>query len=116
MARDRGEIGITHVFGSIGRRTARILFQGRLQLAALLGAEEIVYPIENESDLACAALVGESPSDGFATARFLMRDGIVESELEAAVGRVRCGLNAIFKIDPADSLPLAIALQAAEPL
>ena len=53
----------------------------------------------------------ESPRDGLFSARFILGRGVVQSQFEAALWRIRRGLDAGFEILPACGLTVAIALQ-----
>ena len=60
--------------------------------------------------------MGEGPGDGFAAAGWIVGGGVVESEFEAALGRIGNRLHAVFEVEPADGLALVIALEAFEML
>ena len=58
--------------------------------------------------------MSECPVDGFPAPAFVASNGVVEGELEAALGRIWDGLDAGFKVGPADGLALAIELKAVQ--
>ncbi len=60
--------------------------------------------------------MGQHPLNRFAAFGFVAGDGVIESEFETALGRIRDGVNAIFEIQPTRSFAFAIAFEAAETL
>src|SRR6185503_16180726 len=83
--------------------------RGSFQFSAIFVAYQAGTPIENERHLATVAGMRESPRDGFFSARFVLRRGIVKGQFEAALGRIGRGLNTGLQSLPARGLAIPIA-------
>jgi hypothetical protein len=92
---------------AIGHTDGRTIF--------LFGRDQRSAPIPHEGSLP-RGVVGKGPLDRFAAFGFVAGDGVIEGEFEAALGRIRDGINAIFEIQPTGRFALTIALEAAETL
>lgn len=84
---------------------------GSFQFSAIVLAYQARTPIENERYLAAVAGMRESPGDCFFSARFILRRGVIERQLKAALGRIGCALNTGFQSLPARGLAIPIAFQ-----
>jgi hypothetical protein len=116
--RDTGGVENAGVAEGAGlERGEEILRRGRGaggEFAALVGGEKIAGPGEDVGSLHGVAGMGERPVDGFPALLVAVSDGVVEGELEAALGRIGDGLDAGFEVEPAEGLAVAITLEAAQ--